>query len=120
MRISDAPLHRLGFYEARPLDVVDRRDLLVVDVRHEDDLLGTLGHIHGARHVPMKRLLAEGLPELAPTDPVVVVCGNGRESRRCAEYLVQERGFSEVYHLVGGMIRWNAEDRPVAKVRTWT
>lgn len=120
MRIPEAPLHRLGFYEARPLDVVDRDDLLIVDVRPEEDLLGSMGHIHGVKHVPLTEVLRAGLPEIAADAAVVVVCGNGRESRRGAAHLATERGFAEVYHLVGGMLRWTAEDRPVARVRTWT
>ena len=119
MRIAEAPQHRLGFLEARPGDVIGRTDLLVVDVRPESDLMDDFGHIHGVTHVPSEVLLARGLPEVAPDTPLVVVCQNGRVSRTCAARLVADHGFAEVYHLVGGMVRWTAEERPVARVRTW-
>ncbi|MEM9192502.1 MAG: rhodanese-like domain-containing protein [Myxococcota bacterium] len=119
MRIEDAPRTKLGFLEARPGDVIDKDGLLLVDVRREEELLEDLGHIHGVRHVPMEEILASGLPSVDRATPVVVVCQNGFQSRKCAEALVQEYGYTEVYHLVGGMIRWNAEARPVARVRTW-
>ena len=119
MRIAEAPQHRLGFLEARPGDVIGRTDLLVVDVRPESDLVDDFGHIHGVAHVPAEALLEAGLPGVATDTPVVVVCQNGRVSRTCAARLVADHGFTEVYHLVGGMVRWTAEERPVARVPTW-
>jgi len=119
MQVPDAPRHRSGYFEARPGDVIGRRGLLFVDVRWEEkDLLGAQGHIHGVHHYPARKLLEAGLPGASLDTPLVVVCENGRESGRCATYLA-ERGYSEVYHLVGGMIRWNAEERPVARVPTF-
>ena len=100
--------------------MVGRDDLLFVDVRHEADLLDDFGHIHGVRSVPEARLLREGIDGVHKGTPVVVVCQNGRQSQGCAAALVRDHDFTEVYHLVGGMLRWNAEERPVARVRTWT
>lgn len=117
-RIPEAPQHDQGFFEARPGDVAGRGDLLLVDVRDEPELLDGYGHIHGIVHRPADRLLAEGLPDHPPERPVVLVCDNGFRSRKCARHLV-ERGHLEVYLLVGGMRRWMAEERPVARVRTW-
>ncbi|GEM_PF-2503610 len=114
-RIAVAPLHPKGFYEARPGDVVVRDDLFLLDVRHEVDLAKEMGHIHQVNHLPLAELEALELPR---DTPVVTVCNNGFESRKAAVRLV-EAGFTEVYHLVGGMLRWNAEERPVARVDTW-
>jgi len=91
-RLTDAPPVAQGYYEARPGDVAGRSHLVLVDVREESELLEELGHIHGVRHVPLAKL---------------------------ATSLVA-RGFVEVYSVSGGMIRWNAEERPVARTRTWT
>ncbi len=113
-RIAVAPLTAKGYYEARPGDVAPRDDLFLLDVRHEGDLDEDLGHIHQVHHLPLAELDALALPL---DTPIVTVCGNGFESRKAAIALV-EAGFTEVYHLVGGMIRWNAEERPVAKVST--
>ncbi len=119
MKIAEAPQHRLGYLQARPGDVVGRDDLFIVDVRHEDELTDDFGHIHGVTHVPADRVMRDGLP--VPEDtPIVVVCQNGRTSQTCATRLVQDHGFKEVYHLVGGMLRWTAEERPIARTPTWT
>lgn len=109
-----APLTAKGYYEARPGDVVVRDDLFLLDVRFAEDLESDLGHIHQVHHLPLAELDALALPM---DTPVVTVCGNGFESRKAAVALV-EAGFEEVYHLVGGMIRWQAEQRPVARVPT--
>jgi rhodanese-related sulfurtransferase len=106
--------------EARPGDIAGRTDLLLVDVRYADDLTDDFGHIHGVVHVPMEVVLARGLPGVDRDRALVVICQNGWQSRKCAKRLVAEHGFREVYHLVGGMLRWCAEDRSVARVRTWT
>lgn len=120
MKIAEAPQHRLGYLQARPGDVIGRSDLLVVDVRDEADLTGDFGHIHGVTSFPAARVVREGLPGVSPDTAVVLVCSNGRTSQSCCRHLVRDHGFREVYHLVGGMVRWTAEERPVARVRTWT
>ena len=116
-RIPEAYLHRRGYYQVRPSDIISRTDLLLLDVRFApEDLDGELGHIHKSQYLP----LAELDRFTHPLDTaLVVVCGNGRESVRAAERLAA-RGFSEVYHLVGGLLRWNAEERPVARAGSWS
>ena len=118
MRIPDAPLHERGYRQARPGDVAGRDDLVLVDVREEIELLGELGHVHGVMHVPSAELLANGLSSVPKSAAVVVLCGDGRTSQKCAATLV-ELGYEDVYHLVGGMVRWTAEERPIARARTW-
>ncbi|MCA9534963.1 MAG: rhodanese-like domain-containing protein [Myxococcales bacterium] len=117
-RIPEAPLTRHGYYELRPLDVLGREDLVLIDVRPVEDLVGGFGHIEGVRHKLGSEIRAGGLP-LPKDTPVVLVCNNGHESRRLVIALVAEFGFTEVFHLVGGMLRWNGEERPVATTPTW-
>ena len=120
-RIPDAPLTRHGYYEVRPLDVLGRDDLLFVDVRPIVDLSRDFGHIEGVRQHPGADVLDTGLPGVDPNTPVVLVCNNGRETRRLVIALVKDHGFTEVYHLVGGMLRWTAEERPTSKAAdTWS
>ena len=120
MRIAKAHLMPEGYAQVRPGDVARRDDVSFVDVRAETrDLLGDLGHIHGIHHVPKARLVADGLFDFAKHTALVIVCNDGRESRDAAVILVADHGFVEVYHLVGGMLRWTGEDRPVARTRTF-
>lgn len=117
-KLVDAPPTSQGFYEARPGDVAGRDHLVLIDVREEAELLDPLGHIHGVRHVPLARLVADGLPDVDAGAQVVCICKAGGRSARAAASLVA-RGFREVYSVSGGMIRWNAEERPVARTHTW-
>lgn len=118
-KIPVAPRHRDGYFQARPGDVIGLTGLVLIDVRHApEDLLGDMGHIHGITHIPAATILERGLPDIERDTPLVLVCGNGRESQPVCAKLVED-GFTEVYHLVGGMLRWNAEERPVAKTKTF-
>src|SRR5689334_1929886 len=98
-KIAEAPRTSGGYYEARPGDVAGRDDLLLVDVREPDELVGDLGHIHGITHVPMGDLLAAGLPSVPEDRAVVLVCRSGMRSAQCASFLAA-RGYTEVYNLV--------------------
>jgi rhodanese-related sulfurtransferase len=118
-RIPEAPLTRHGYYELRPLDVLGRDDLVLVDVRPLADLTRGFGHIAGVRTRLGDEVRKSGLP-LPKDTPVVLVCNNGHETRRLVIALVAEFGFTEVFHLVGGMLRWTAEERPVTMTPTWT
>jgi rhodanese-related sulfurtransferase len=124
VKIPGASRTATGLLEARPGDVAGRDDVLLVDVREEDELLGELGHVHGVLHVPLARLLADGLPgrvgemDITNDTAVALVCRSGRRSAQAAASL-GARGYREVYNVVGGMVRWTAEGWPVARVRTW-
>jgi len=118
-RIPEAPLTRHGYYELRPLDVLGCADLVLVDVRPLVDLTRGFGHIEGVRTRLGAHVRESGLP-LPKDTPVVLVCNNGHESRRLVIALVAEHGFTEVFHLVGGMLRWTAEERPVTLTPSWT
>ncbi len=118
-KLTDAPPTAQGYLEARPGDIAGRSHLVLIDVREEAELLEELGHIHGVRHVPLAQVLAQGLPDVDPGAQVVCICKAGGRSAKAATSLVA-RGFREVYSVSGGMIRWNAEERPIARTRTWT
>jgi len=116
--IEGAPRSRRGYLEARPIDLLGK-NLLVVDIRPEVDLCGDFGHIRGALHLSAEAIEGEGLRGIPPDAPVVLVCNNGRKSADAAETLVERHRYHEVYVLVGGMVRWCAEERPVAHEKTW-
>jgi rhodanese-related sulfurtransferase len=80
---------------------------LVIDVRGADEFTGPLGHIDGARNVPLPELSAH-LSELVGHDrPLVLVCKTDRRSSAAAEQL-RAAGAAEVAVLRGGMERWHA------------
>jgi rhodanese-related sulfurtransferase len=81
--------------------------LHVLDVR--EDVEWRAGHIDGARHVPLRELVAR-LGEL-PEGQTLVVCRVGGRSSRAVAYL-QQQGYDAV-NLDGGMLDWQAAGRPM-------
>ena len=86
-------------------------DIQVLDVRGPDEFTDALGHIHGARLLPLPELAARA-DELDRTRPVVAVCRSGARSAQ-ATVLLGSAGFEQVANLAGGMLRWRAEGMPV-------
>ncbi len=88
--------------------------VLVLDVRTAEEFTGELGHIDGARNLPLQGL-PKRIDELAEYEerPVLVVCRTDRRSRKAARILARN-GFADVHVVRGGMTEWNARGYPVA------
>jgi rhodanese-related sulfurtransferase len=87
--------------------------LVVLDVRTPQEFAA--GHVPGAINIPHDQL-ANRLGELPASrdKPVVVYCRSGRRSA-LAEDVLRQGGFSNVKHLKGDMVGWEAEGRPVER-----
>jgi uncharacterized membrane protein YdjX (TVP38/TMEM64 family)/rhodanese-related sulfurtransferase len=87
--------------------------IAIIDVRGPDEFAGPLGHISGARNVPLAELPGRigDLESLAET-PVVLVCKSDKRSAGAAA-LLDAAGFRDVLVLRGGMVRWNEAGLPV-------
>jgi sulfur dioxygenase len=83
----------------------------IVDVREDAEFNDALGHLHGARLMPLSTLAVRS-DELDRTQPVVTVCRSGARSAQ-ATVLLSKAGFGAVANLAGGMLRWRAEGLPV-------
>jgi adenylyltransferase/sulfurtransferase len=83
-------------------------DLQLIDVRepHEWDI----SRIPGARLVPLGTL-PDATDSIAPDGDVIVICRSGARSARAVRQL-QAAGFSRVYNLAGGILRWSDEVDP--------
>jgi rhodanese-related sulfurtransferase len=81
----------------------------IVDVRERDEFSG--GHIAQARWIPMPRLLGPH-PPLVPDREIVLVCRTGRRTTRVI-YTLQQQGYDNLVHLVGGMMAWEQAGLPV-------
>lgn len=79
----------------------------VVDVRESDEFTGSLGHIPGAKLIPLA-MLAANARALAGGRPVVAVCRSGARSAQ-ATVLLRKAGVERVANLAGGMLRWRAQ-----------
>ncbi|HEY7237804.1 MAG TPA: MBL fold metallo-hydrolase [Burkholderiales bacterium] len=97
-----------GIWEVQPNWLEEHlREVQVLDVREPDEFNGPLGHIPGARLVPLGSV-AEAAGALAREKPVVVVCRSGARSAQ-ATLMLGKAGFERVANLSGGMLRWRTQ-----------
>ncbi|HEU4619832.1 MAG TPA: MBL fold metallo-hydrolase [Gammaproteobacteria bacterium] len=102
-----------GIDEIDPDWVADHaQDLQVVDVREPAEYTGDLGHIPGARLIPLGEL-AQRLGDLDRERPVVAVCRSGGRSAQ-AVVILERAGFQKTANLAGGMLNWNRHRLPVS------
>jgi sulfur dioxygenase len=101
-----------GVWEIEPLNLLERAgSVQIIDVREAREFTDVLGHIHGARLLPLSQLL-DRIGEIDKRGPVVAVCRSGARSAQ-ATVLLKKAGFPDVANLAGGMLRWQAESLPV-------
>ena len=97
-----------GIWEVQPHWLEEHlREVQIVDVREPDEFNGPLGHVPGARLVPLGSL-TKRVGELQKEKPVVTVCRSGARSAQ-ATVLLGKAGFDRVANLSGGMLRWRAQ-----------
>lgn len=98
--------HPAGY---REIDVVGAHPNLgaftILDVREPDEFVGPLGHLAGARLVPLATVTEAAAPWDRQARYLVVCRSGGRSGRACAA--LAGLGFQRVYNLVGGMLAWN-------------
>lgn len=97
-----------GIWEVQPQWLEEHlRDVQIVDVRESDEFNGPLGHVPGARLIPLGTLTARA-HELSTREPTVTVCRSGARSAQ-ATVILGKCGFEKVANLSGGMLRWRAQ-----------
>lgn len=100
-----------GFWEVEAAWVDEYgAGLQIVDVRDANEFAGPLGHIAGARPIPLGDL-EKRVGELSTDRPVVTVCRSGARSAQ-ATTILKKAGFTKVANLAGGMLRWRAQNLP--------
>ena len=77
-------------------------DLQIVDVRRTPEY--SAGHVPGATSAPLADLTRLE-DRLDPSRPTAVVCASGYRSS-AATSLLEQRGFRELYNIVGGTNGW--------------
>lgn len=97
-----------GFWEVQPNWLEEHlRDVQIVDVREPDEFNGPLGHVPGAKLIPLGTLV-EKSASIEKEKPVVLVCRSGARSAQ-ATLMLGKVGFEKVANLSGGMLRWRAQ-----------
>jgi adenylyltransferase/sulfurtransferase len=103
---------RPGVKEIQPMQLAEKlatgENVEIIDVREPFEW--ELGHIPGARLVPLNRI-ADEIPRLDRRRETILYCKVGVRSRFAAEQLA-DAGLSEVRNLTGGILRWIDEVDP--------
>ena len=101
-----------GIWEIQPQFLEDLgNQVQIIDVRESSEYSGALGHIRGARLIPLGEL-GRRFREINLDQPVATVCRSGARSAQ-AVVMLQKEGFTDLANLAGGMLRWRAEGRAV-------
>lgn len=110
--VDGQPVRTIAVEEARERIEASQTDVLVLDMRHDDEYVGELGHIHGSRLIPVETL-AQRLDELEPyrSREIITVCRSGGRSHTAAGILMQA-GFTNVASMADGMTGWNQRGYP--------
>ncbi len=88
-------------------------ETVVIDVRTPEEFIGPLGHIPGARNIPVGELSASLQDrEEMKNRPIVLVCKTDKRSANGAS-LLRDAGFEQVSVLRGGMENWKRSGYPV-------
>jgi rhodanese-related sulfurtransferase len=96
-----------GVLEVQPHWVEEHlQHVIVVDVRSPEEFKGPLGHIPGARLIPLGELAGRA-GGIGRDKPVVTVCRAGGRSAQAA-VILGKAGLARVANLAGGMLRWRA------------
>lgn len=111
--IAEAPAPQ-AFTDVTPAFVAAHRgELTLIDVREPHEFTGELGHVGGARLVPLATLL-DATAAWDRDREIVLVCRSGGRSAHAAAQLAGH-GFRHVYNLRGGMLAWTGADLPVER-----
>jgi len=100
-----------------PRQVAGSRGLVVIDVRRPEEFGDELGHIKDASLITLGPDFEEKLSHLPRTRAYLFVCRRGGRSARAAR-IAQMAGFSRIYNMAGGMMRWNDDGLPAVGRRT--
>jgi len=91
--------------------LAENSNVQLIDVRTPDEF--NQGHLKGALNYDINSSDFENkIAKLNNGKPVMVYCLSGGRSSSAAELLGQ-KGFSEVYNMQGGIMKWNSANKPL-------
>jgi len=106
-----SPMKEVGTLNVTHL--INTKDAVLLDVREPKEFTG--GRLPNAIHIPLSELDGR-VSELAKMTkrPVVAYCSRGQRSRMAGGALTKA-GFTDLYHLHGGIKAWKDAGLPLEK-----
>ena len=96
---------------ASAYDMIEKDTVTIIDIRDSDSF--EQGHVEKAQHVSGENL--EKFVESTDFNkPLLVYCYHGNTSQPAAAYF-GDRGFEDVYHMVGGFESWRSSNLPIVR-----
>ena len=89
----------------------DKPDLVILDVRTTVEY--NEGHIENAVNIPVEELETR-ITELNKDDEILVYCRTGNRSSSAVE-IMDEAGFTKLYHMHEGISIWIDQGHPVVQ-----
>ncbi len=102
-----------GISPAGAVQLINREKAVVVDVCEANEF--AVGHVSGAKNVPLSSLEAKlaGVVKNKAV-PVILVCQSGARSAR-AVMIAKKLGYDNAQSLGGGLVAWKEANLPVEK-----
>ena len=103
--------------EVAPVDVatVLAEGALFLDVRETNEVEVLAYDLPDVMNLPLSEL-PDRLDELPRDRPIIVACRSGKRSTK-AVALLSENDLTQLFHLTGGMIEWQAASLPVNETK---
>ncbi|WOD42482.1 rhodanese-like domain-containing protein [Hwangdonia lutea] len=93
--------------------LIQLNNVQLIDVRTPKEFKE--GHIKDAQNIDfLSSTFTEDIKTLDKEKPIIVYCRSGRRSANSTKKL-QEAGFTEIYDLEGGILKWEQEGFDVTK-----
>lgn len=103
-----------GIPTVNSIDILNLKDVILIDVRMSDEYFGELRHIKNAQLATLGPDLDQFLMKANKQTTIIFVCRSGARSGR-ATLAALEIGFKNVFNLEGGMLAWNNLDLPISR-----
>jgi len=103
-----------GIPTVTPKDVMNLKDVSLIDVRMPDEYIGELGHIERALLTTLGPELENFLKTANKKEPIIFVCRSGARSGKATASAIA-LGFENVFNMEGGMLAWNSLAFPISK-----
>ena len=88
-------------------------DFIIIDVRTPEEF--ATGHIENAINIDFRsESFEDSINELDKNKTYLVYCRTANRSRSAVN-IMEELDFNEIYHMLGGIVQWEAEGLPIAK-----